>query len=197
MKKSGVHNPYSKIYNAMTNASEKIRQADLAGLEIIHYPDPRLTEVSAPLGEVDGAVAALVDRMFELMFEGNGVGLAAPQVGLTVRLFVTSPTFDPADRRVYINPRIISAEGEVESEEGCLSVPGINCTIKRSAVVTVRAVGLDGEAFEETADELAARVIQHENDHLDGLTIVSRMGTVARMTHRRQLKELQTEFDER
>ncbi len=179
------------------DADERIRQADLAGLEIIHYPDPRLTTVAAPLGEVNGTVTALVDRMFELMFEGNGVGLAAPQVGLAVRLFVTSPTFDPADRRVYINPQIISAEGAVESEEGCLSVPGINCKIKRSAVVTVRALGLDGETFEETADDLAARVIQHENDHLDGLTIVSRMGTVARMTNRRQLKELETEFKER
>ena len=178
------------------DSDEKVRQVDMAGLEIIHYPDPRLTEVSAPLAEVDGAVTALVDRMFELMFEGKGVGLAAPQVGLTVRLFITSPTFDPADRHVYINPQIIATEGTVESEEGCLSVPGVNCRIKRSAVITVRAMGLDGEMFEETVDDLAARVIQHENDHLDGLTLVNRMGTVARMANRRQLKELETEFKE-
>lgn len=179
------------------DCDEKTRQIDLAALEIIHYPDPRLTEVCTPVSRVDEGLTVLVDRMFELMFEGKGVGLAAPQVGLTVRLFVASPTFEPDDRRVYINPQIIATEGAVESEEGCLSVPGINCNIKRAAVVTVRAMGLSGRTFEETADGLAARVIQHENDHLDGLTIVNRMGTVAKMTNRRQLKELVSEFNGR
>jgi len=175
---------------------EKIRQVDIESLTVIYYPDPRLTEVCTPVGQVDQGLAPLIERMFELMFEGNGVGLAAPQVGLTVRLFVASPTFDPDDLRVYINPQIIATEGTVESEEGCLSVPGVICNIKRAAVVTVRAMDLSGETFEETVDGLAARVIQHENDHLDGLTIVNRMGTVAKMTNRRVLKELVSEFNE-
>ena len=176
------------------DSAEKIRQAAPASLEIIRYPDPRLTEVCSPVDRVDQDVVAMVERMFELMFEGKGVGLAAPQVGVTVRLFITSPAYDQADRNVYINPQIIAADGSCESEEGCLSFPGINCRIKRAAVVTVRALDLAGEPFEQTADELAARIIQHENDHLDGWTIVNRMGTVARMTNRRQLKDLEEKF---
>jgi len=172
-------------------SAEKIKQADLASLEIIHYPDPRLAEVCTPVGRVDQDVVALVERMFELMFKGKGVGLAAPQVGVTVRLFVTSPTFGPSDRNVYVNPKIVATEGSCESEEGCLSVPGVRCRIKRAAVVTIEALDLAGEPFEQTVDDLAARVVQHENDHLDGWTIVNRMGTVARMTHRRQLKDLE------
>ena len=176
------------------NSTEKIEHADPASLVIVRYPDPRLTEVCTPVAGVDQNIVSLVERMFELMFEGNGVGLAAPQVGLTVRLFVTSPTFDPADRTVYINPQIVAVEGSCENEEGCLSVPGVNCHIKRAAVVTVRALDLSGETFEQTADGLSARVIQHENDHLDGMTIVDRMGTVARLGNRRTLKDLEEKF---
>ena len=178
----------------MMESAEKIVRAAPASLKIIHYPDPRLSEACTPLDRVDQDVSAFVERMFELMFEGKGVGLAAPQVGVTVSLFVTSPAYDRADRNVYINPQILSTEDSRESEEGCLSVPGINCRIKRAAAVTVRALNLAGEPFEQTLDDLAARVVQHEADHLDGRTIVDRMGTVARMTHRRQLKDLREKF---
>lgn len=175
-------------------ANEEIARTDIPALKVIRYPDPRLTEVCTPIDEVDRHVVALVERMFDLMFDGHGVGLAAPQVGLTVRLFVASPTFDRGDATVYINPQIIATEGSGDSEEGCLSVPGVTCHIKRAAAITVRALNLAGETFEQTADELAARMIQHENDHLDGWTIVDRMGAVARMANRRQLKELEKEF---
>lgn len=183
-------------YDVLMDANEKISQVDLAELEIIHYPHPRLAEVCTPVVRVDQHVVALIERMFELMFEGNGVGLAAPQVGLTARLFISSPTFDPGNRHVYINPQIIATEGSCDSEEGCLSVPGLTCHIKRAAMVTLRAMDLAGETFEQTADGLAARAIQHENDHLDGWTIVDRMGTVAKMANRRQLKELERKFAE-
>ena len=176
------------------NSSEKIEQADPASLEIIRYPDPRLAEVSTPIDRIDQGVAALAERMLELMFEGKGVGLAAPQVGLTVRMFVTSPAFDQGDCNVYINPQIVAVEGSCENEEGCLSVPGVNCYVKRAAGVTVRAQDLAGETFEQTLDGLPARVIQHEHDHLDGMTIVDRMGTVARMGNRRVLKDLEAKF---
>ena len=163
------------------DSDEKVRQVDMAGLEIIHYPDPRLTEVSAPLAEVDGAVTALVDRMFELMFEGNGVGLAAPQVGLTVLLFITSPTFDPADRHVYINPQIIATEGTVESEEGCLSVPDFTADVERAAEITLEGTDLDGKPILEEAEGLRAVCFQHEIDHLDGVVFTDRLSITAKM----------------
>ena len=174
--------------------NEKIRAADIDRLGIIHYPDPRLREVCTPLEKVDSDVARLAEKMFSLMFPARGVGLAAPQVGVTVRLFVASPTFDAADRRVYVNPEIISLEGKQENEEGCLSLPGISCKVRRAAVVAIRATNLDGEQFEETAEELAARVFQHEMDHLNGKLLVDRMGSVARLANRKALRLLEEEF---
>ena len=155
--------------------NRRIKQADIASLQVIHYPDPRLRRVCGPVDEVDDDVRLLVDRMFELMFAANGVGLAAPQVGLTVRLFVASPAANAKDRRAYINPRIISAEGSQDGDEGCLSFPGITCKVKRHNAVTIRAIGLDGKEFEETGQELAARIFQHEMDHLSGVLFVDRV----------------------
>ncbi len=171
----------------LVESIEKIRQADLSSLEIIHYGDPRLKEICTPLEEVDDSVGALVERMFELMFASRGVGLAGPQVGVTVRLFIASPTFQQDDRHVCINPEIVW-------EEGCLSFPGISCKIKRRNIVTVRALGLKGEQFKQTREELAARIFQHEIDHLDGKLLVDRMGSIAKLTHRRALKELQQRY---
>ncbi len=176
--------------------NERIAQADLAALAIIRYPDPRLRETCTPIGKVDDGVRTLAERMLELMFAGRGVGLAAPQVGVTVRLFVASPTFDEADRRVYINPQLVALDGSQDGEEGCLSFPSISCKVKRYHTATIRAFGLDGEEFEETGEELAARIFQHEYDHLDGRLLVDRMGSVARLAHRRALKDLEQQFAE-
>jgi len=168
--------------------------ADPAALCVIRYPDPRLRQVCAALERVDDSVRTVIDRMFELMFESRGVGLAGPQVGLMVRMFVASPTFGPEDRRMYVNPEIITSDGAQDGEEGCLSFPGISCKLKRKRVVTVRAMGRDGEFFEETAEDLPARIIQHEVDHLDGRLLIDRMGTVAKLANRRTLKELEEDF---
>jgi len=173
---------------------EKSRRADLSSLKILRYPDPRLSEVCVPLEEVDDSVGALAEKMFELMSAAGGVGLAAPQVGVPVRMFIASPTADPNDRRVYVNPEIISVDGSQDGEEGCLSFPGISCRIKRYNVAVLRAKGLNGQVFEETAEGLTARIFQHECDHLDGRLLVDRMGTVARLTHRRALQDLQEQF---
>lgn len=179
------------------NGNDIIRSADISSLRLIYYPDPRLEQVCSEISDpADAAVAEFVERMFELMFAGRGVGLAAPQVGVTARLFVASPTAEPADRQVYINPRIVSAEGSQEDDEGCLSFPGIFCKVKRSAAVTVRAQGLDGEWFEQTVHDLHARIIQHEGDHLDGRLLVDRMGSVARLSNRKALKSLQQRYAE-
>jgi peptide deformylase len=178
------------------NSTEKIAHAaaNLASLRVIKYPDPRLKEVCTPLDEITPDVRAFAERMKELMFTNNGVGLAASQVGVTVRLFVTSPTFEPTDFHVYINPEIISAEKPISDEEGCLSFPGIYCKIKRPSVITVRALDLDGNEIRETYTELAARAYQHELDHLNGILLADRMGSLAKMVHRSALAELTEEF---
>jgi peptide deformylase len=170
---------------------------DLSTLRIIRYPDPRLLTPSAPVEAIDDDIRRLVPRMFELMFAAHGVGLAAPQVGINIRLFVTSPSFEPSDVHVYINAEILGSEQWEDSEEGCLSVPGLSVRIKRHNVATIRAMNLEGNWFEETSKGLGARAYQHEMDHLNGRLIVDRMGSVAKLTSRRLLKDLEEEFAEK
>lgn len=176
--------------------NEKIKQADISALKIIRYPDPRLAEACSEVEQIDDKVRALAEKMFELMFEAHGVGLAAPQVGITVRLFVASPSSSLEERRVYINPRILAVDGAQESEEGCLSLPGISINVKRYKTVTIRATNLDGLVFEETGQEMTAKVFQHESDHLDGRLLVDRMGSVAKLANRRTLKDLEEKFEQ-
>jgi peptide deformylase len=180
----------------MSDTRNEARTADIPSLRIIRYPDPRLKRPCTLLRQIDEATGRLVEKMFQLMFDSHGVGLAASQVGLKPRLFVASPTADPADRRVYINPQIIAIEGKQQDEEGCLSLPGITCRIRRADVVTIRATNLDGEVFTETGQGLLARVFQHELDHLDGRLLIDRMGALARLARRQALRELEQQFIE-
>lgn len=175
-------------------AREKIASADLDSLRVIQYPDPRLKEICTPVEEFDDALRALVERMAAVMFESRGVGLAAPQVGVTVRLFLASPSFDPSDLHVYINPRIVETSGSDMGEEGCLSFPEIFCKVKRAQSVTVEAFGPDGEPFRHIVEELHARIIQHESDHLDGTLLVDRMGSLAKLSHRKALQALELDY---
>ncbi|MFW6133356.1 MAG: peptide deformylase [Planctomycetota bacterium] len=177
------------------SGNPQLEGADRGRLEILRYPDPHLRAEAVAIETVDDDVRALVDRMLELMFASRGVGLAGPQVGVPLRLFVASPTFQRDDRRVYINPRIIAAEGSQDGEEGCLSFPGISCRIRRHRTATIRALDRDGQPFEQTGDDLLARIFQHETDHLDGRLLVDRMGSLARMTHRAALKELEAAYE--
>jgi peptide deformylase len=165
-------------------------------LKIIHYPDPRLKKVSKPLESIDESVKMLAARMLELMREHKGVGLAAPQVGQNVRLFVMNHTGEPADDRVYINPQLIEAEGSDEGEEGCLSLPGINAEIIRDKTLRIVATDLAGQPIDQKASGYQARVWQHEFDHLNGTLITDRMGAVAKMAARKKLKELEEKYAE-
>jgi len=176
---------------------DDLARLDLSALRIIHYPDPRLQEPARPVEAVDASLAPLVERMFELLLAARGVGLAAPQVGLSLRLFVACLPGQEADRRVYVNPRLLSWEGQMEEDEGCLSVPGLTCRLKRFARVTIEAADLTGRTFQETGEDLAARLFQHETDHLDGRLIVDRMGSLARLAHRQALKDLREQFEEK
>lgn len=165
-------------------------------LRIIHFPDPRLRKRADEVTpeEFGPALNAIVARMFELMREDKGVGLAAPQVGVLKRLFVMNHTGEPGDDRVYINPELTDPEGSERDEEGCLSLPGIRAKILRDFKITVSAQGLDGKPFTETAEGYMARVWQHEHDHLNGTLLIDRMGPVARMQCRKKLKGLEAKF---
>ena len=163
-------------------------------LKIILYPDPRLKKLSQPIKEFNENVKALAERMFELMREKRGVGLAAPQVGENVRLFIVNATGDPKDDQVYVNPELSEAEGSDEGEEGCLSLPGINVNIVRDKSMKMRAQDVAGKTFEQTASGYLARIWQHELDHLNGILLTDRMGSVAKLTNRKTLKELEDDY---
>ena len=164
-------------------------------LKIIHWPDPRLVAMSKPVQIFDEALTALAARMLELMREHRGVGLAAPQVGQNIRLFVMNHSGQPGDDRIYVNPMLSDADGEEEGEEGCLSLPEIYARINRARQVRMSAKNLAGDAVEETADGYVARVWQHEFDHLNGKLLMDRMSPAARLGVRKQLRELQAKWD--
>jgi peptide deformylase len=133
--------------------------------------------------------------MIELMRQARGVGLAAPQVGLNIRMFVMNPTGQPDDDRVYVNPVLSDPDGEDTAEEGCLSLPSINAQISRNKQIRMQAQDLDGKPVEQMESGYIARIWQHEFDHLNGVLITDRMGLGDRFKHRRTLKELQEKWD--
>lgn len=167
----------------------------LEDLKIILYPDPRLKKMSQPVEAFDDRLRLLASRMLELMRQAKGVGLAAPQVGENVRLFVMNATQQPGDDRVYVNPVLSDLDGEEEGEEGCLSLPGIHIDVLRSRQVRMQARDAGGKPIEEVATGFIARVWQHETDHLNGTLLTDRMGPVARMANRRILNDLKEQYD--
>jgi len=144
----------------------------MALLPILHYPDPRLHTRAAPVTIVDDRIRQLAHDMSETMYAAPGVGLAASQVDVHVRMVVIDVSDDKSDLRILINPQIIARDGEQECEEGCLSVPGIYDIVKRAEYVKVRALDEHGKAFEFEAEGLLAVCVQHEIDHLDGKVFV-------------------------
>jgi peptide deformylase len=163
-------------------------------LQIIIWPDPRLKKVSKPVEVFDGALKELAARMFELMRENKGVGLAAPQVGENIRLFVANYNGEPGNDRIYVNPELSEAEDNQEDEEGCLSLPGIRVNVVRSKKLRMLAQDVEGQPIEEFADGFQARVWQHEFDHLNGTMLIDRMGPAQRLLNRKKLKELEEKF---
>ena len=133
--------------------------------------------------------------MIDVMIENKGVGLAAPQVGVSLRLFIISLDGSREKVKVYINPTVTPSGELVATDEGCLSVPGIYTGIRRYKHCKVTATDLDGKEFTDEGEGLYARAMQHENDHIDGMTIVNRMGQAAKIVHRRQLKKLAGKAD--
>lgn len=165
-------------------------------LPIVHYPEPVLLTVGKPVGEDEFGeeLAKYVEDMFATMADAHGVGLAAPQVGLSKRLFVmdTPETDERArERHVLINPEIIHVEGEQNGDEGCLSFPGLYQTVRREMRVIARAQNIKGEQVEIDVQDLAARCILHETDHCDGIVFLDRMTPLKRQFAKRKIKTLQ------
>jgi len=166
---------------------------DVDKCKITYYPATVLRGRAAPVEKIDESIRRLVDKMGEILVDKKGIGLAAPQAGVPLRLFIVSLTGKREDVRAYINPTVTPHGDLDEAEEGCLSVPGIWAKIRRYKKATVTATDLDGRQFTEDAEGLYARCLQHEYDHIEGTVIVSRMGEAARIAHRRQLKKLADE----
>ncbi len=161
----------------------------MAMLDILHYPDPRLRNKAKPVEKVDDAIRKLVDDMFETMYEAPGIGLAAIQANVPWRLVVIDISEEKNAPLCLINPEIVARDGEEESEEGCLSVPGIYDTVTRSERVRVKALDREGQNIELEADGLLAVCIQHEIDHLDGKLFVDYLSNLKRQRIRKKLEK--------
>ena len=160
---------------------------------IVKYGDPVLERKADPVTEFDTPeLDKLIEDMFESMYAAHGVGLAAPQIGLSKRIAVIdiSGGEDPSQRLVLINPEVIRNEGRQRSEEGCLSVPGFREEVTRGSRVTVRAQNVKGEFFEVTGEDLLARALLHETDHLEGKLYLSHLSALKRDLIRRKIRKL-------
>jgi len=144
----------------------------MALLSLLHYPDPRLHKIAAPVKQVDDSIRKLIDDMAETMYAAPGIGLAATQVNVHQRIIIVDTSENNDRLQVFINPEILSSAGEAEREEGCLSVPGIYDRIVRPDAITVRALDREGNSFTLDAQGLLATCIQHEMDHLVGKVFV-------------------------
>ncbi len=159
------------------------------------YPDPLLRRPALPVTVFDQELRAIVAAMFERMYASKGVGLAAPQVGLKKRLLILNPTGETKDELVLVNPRIAELSGPPTLlEEGCLSFPGIYAEVERPDACRVQAVRVDGTPFEASYAGFVSRIIQHENDHLEGVLLVDRMSPADRLRNKAALEELVAKY---
>lgn len=161
--------------------------------EIVKYPEPVLEQVTEPVTEFNDELKKLTEDMFESMYAAKGIGLAAPQIGLSKRLTVIdlSVNEEPKDRIVLINPEITFREGRQVEEEGCLSLPNIRDKVPRAFRVKVKAQNVKGEWFEIEGEELLSRAFQHEIDHLDGILFFRRVSVLKRDLILRKIRRMQ------
>lgn len=162
-------------------------------LKIVNYPAPVLLTVGKPIEDFDDDLRLLVENMFETMYQAGGVGLAAPQVGVSQRLFVMdcSAKEDAAQKLAIVNPEIVHVEGEQIGDEGCLSFPGIYQKVRRNLRAVVRGRDVFGNEIEIDGMELTARCLLHETDHCDGIVFLDRMTPLRREFAKRKIKKLQ------
>ncbi len=162
-------------------------------LEVRLFGDPVLRETAREVEKIDDEIRALAAKMFDTMVEEEGIGLAAPQVGMNLRLLVVDGSvFEGDEGRAYINPEIVDfSKTKVLYEEGCLSIPEIRADVERPEAIRLTYTTLDGETVEEEVDGLLGRVLQHEIDHLDGILFVDRIGAARRNLLKKKLRAIQ------
>jgi peptide deformylase len=183
--------PLARVSKAATPRPPHVVRPDPAALQLVIYPDPVLKAVAKDVQQFDDWLVAVVARMKELMVQNKGVGLAAPQVGLPLRIFVGSSAGKLEDARAYINPVLTDEHGQEEGEEGCLSLPDIRINVPRFKSLRLEALDEHGKPFSVNLEDFPARVVQHENDHLDGILLLDRMSPMARLANRKKIKELE------
>jgi peptide deformylase len=169
-------------------------------MEILLHPHPALRWKSQPVRQINAELRSAIDEMFDLMYQARGVGLAANQVGLPFRFFIINVTADPEERDeefVFINPEITRRKGSAEGEEGCLSLPEIYGQVRRAESIVVEAYDLKGQLFEMQLEDLPARCVLHEYDHLDGVMFFDRMAEAARREIETKIADAEFHFRRR
>jgi len=166
-------------------------------MEIITYPHPTLHYQSKPVKRINTELKEIVKEMFSLMYEANGIGLAANQVDLPLRLFIvnTASDRDEGEELVFINPVLSGGKGSETQEEGCLSLPGVYGPVSRPRTIHVEAFAINGAPIKMNLDGLLARVVQHETDHLDGILFTERMNELSLKALSDELQEFELEFE--
>ncbi|MFQ5458842.1 MAG: peptide deformylase [Myxococcota bacterium] len=165
----------------------------MAIIPLVEFPNPALKKIAEPVGKVDEAVRKLLSDMADTMYDAPGIGLAAPQIGISRRIIVVDVNWREQDRhpRGYVNPEIVFSEGAMAFDEGCLSVPGFQSEVKRASRVVVKALDPDGKPVEIAAEGLEAVCFQHEVDHLNGMLFIDRISRLKRGLYvKRRKKEL-------
>jgi peptide deformylase len=164
---------------------------DAKRLQILIYPDPALRTRATRVESITDEVRAVAERMLQLMHQAEGIGLAAPQVGVPWRMFVTG-TRQGHPERIFIDPELADASADLElAEEGCLSIPNVRVNVRRPQAISITAKDLEGNEISLRADDLMARVWQHETDHLNGVLIIDRMSPMDRLANRKALRDLE------
>ncbi len=166
-------------------------------MKIVHYPHPALRHRSRPLTSIDQKIHAHVREMFDLMYEARGLGLAANQVALPYQLIIMNLSADPNQpdqERAYINPVILDRKGTIEDEEGCLSLPKLYEKVRRAKTIKAQAYNLKGEMVEVEAHDLAARVWQHEVDHLHGILFIDKVNAFGKRAIKPTLEEFERAY---
>ena len=177
-----------------TRTAEKTVKKKYTGKlhEVVKYPDPVLAKKGEPVTEFNPALKTLVNEMFESMYAAHGIGLAAPQIAISKRITVIDVSFgkNEEEKIALINPEIVHMEGKQVEEEGCLSLPDIREKVQRAERVRVKAQNVDGDWFEVEGDELLARALQHEIDHLDGVLFIDRISRLKRELVLRKIRKM-------
>ena len=169
---------------------------DISKCKLTKYPAPILSQVAKPIEEIDDNIRQLAQKMIDIMIENGGVGLAGPQAGVSLRIFIVSPDASREKARAYINPEL-DLSGPVEmNDEGCLSFPGVFIKVRRYKKCTIKALDLDGNEFTETGEGLLSRAFQHEYDHLEGTLLCDRMSRIQQIANRKKLKDLRIQYEE-